>query len=67
MPINYVLIRRWLYYAATALLAALGSLQAREGDYVAAAMAGLGALVPLLAAANTKAPLEPRDPAITEE
>lgn len=62
MQINYILVRRGLYYAATVLLAALGSLQAREGDWIAAAMAGLGALVPLLAAANTKAPLELQDP-----
>lgn len=50
------LVRRGTYYAGTVALASLSSLQAREGDYVAAAIAGIGALLPLLAAANTKDP-----------
>lgn len=66
MQINYLLIRRGLYVVAVIALAALSSLQAREGDYIAAAIAGVGAAVPLLAAANTKAPLELEDPDRTD-
>lgn len=62
MQINYLIIRRGLYIAAVIALASLGALQAREGDWIAAAIAGLTAGAPLLAAGNTKAPLELEDP-----
>lgn len=66
MRFNYVFLRLALYVLVAIALATLTGLQANNGDWLAAAIAGLATASSLLAASKTKAPLELQDPDRTD-